>query len=607
MAYNVTVIIPAFNAETTLAQTLDSLLAQTWPGWEAIIVNDGSSDATGAVADAYAANDQRFGVISQPNKGLSGARNTGIANARTEWLLFLDADDWIVPEYLEQMLAQLAAQPELDAVYCGWRRVTPDGRQLDKRHGPQPDDLFATFAYTCAFQPNACIIRRSLAREIDGFDPVFRTCQDWDFWQRAVRLGAQFGQLKASLALYRMRPDSASMNGWKLLPDGLRAITNGHAADPRIKQPAPEYAQGLPQANLSQARLHFVCWAAGLVIGRGESAVAMFAEVVRDHAPDLDAGLVADYLFQACPLPTCRVPHQWLELWPQLISHIDEFLAALEQQAQAKGLARQARIALERMIVEHATSAPPFTVGGTAVVQLEVTEPLLDFQLSTGITQLHVIVELERTPLGRIDVPVFDGIVRQDDLKSAIAGAFAWPILGAFFERGVYHELMISHGPSGAMICRNNICLTTAVPEHDKRFWQRVHDRIGWVVFLQEVWDRPNWLEKHFYNSNTDEPRTRPRFITSDVLDIDVAEELRDVVVWGKALRVRLVVGGEVITESTIPVEHKVVRAAQLRAQLTTEAGFKLCMAVVREGLLGQPLDGSGSLRQRLIAAAQYR
>lgn len=107
----VSVIVPAYNLETLLPRCLDSLLAQTFARWECVVVDDGSADGTGAVADAYAAKDPRFVVIHQQNGGVSAARNAGIEAARAPDLLFLDGDDALEPFALEWLAARLAQWP----------------------------------------------------------------------------------------------------------------------------------------------------------------------------------------------------------------------------------------------------------------------------------------------------------------------------------------------------------------------------------------------------------------------------------------------------------------------------------------------------------------
>src|SRR5690242_10600305 len=109
----VSIVIPAYNAAKTLAEAVASLQAQTFEAWEAIVVDDGSTDDTLSIANRLAVAEQRLRVISQSNHGVSAARNAGIDSARAEWLLFLDADDWLLPMCLERMLGCVAADRQL--------------------------------------------------------------------------------------------------------------------------------------------------------------------------------------------------------------------------------------------------------------------------------------------------------------------------------------------------------------------------------------------------------------------------------------------------------------------------------------------------------------
>ena len=102
------IIIPVYNVESYLRQCLDSVLAQTFGDWEAICVNDGSTDGSAAILEEYAAKDDRFKVITQANAGLSAARNAGIKEAQGEYVLFLDSDDWLEPTALQTLDTQLS-------------------------------------------------------------------------------------------------------------------------------------------------------------------------------------------------------------------------------------------------------------------------------------------------------------------------------------------------------------------------------------------------------------------------------------------------------------------------------------------------------------------
>ena len=100
----VSVIVPIYNVEKYLRRALDSILSQTHKDWEAILVDDGSTDGSGYIAEEYASRDHRFKVIHKPNGGLSDARNAGMQHIKGEFLLFLDSDDFLHPQLMELCL-----------------------------------------------------------------------------------------------------------------------------------------------------------------------------------------------------------------------------------------------------------------------------------------------------------------------------------------------------------------------------------------------------------------------------------------------------------------------------------------------------------------------
>ncbi len=102
------IIIPVYNVAPYLRQCLDSVLAPTFGDWEAICVNDGSTDGSAAILEEYAGRDNRFKVVTQTNGGLSAARNTGLKEAQGEYVLFLDSDDWLEPSALQTLNFQFS-------------------------------------------------------------------------------------------------------------------------------------------------------------------------------------------------------------------------------------------------------------------------------------------------------------------------------------------------------------------------------------------------------------------------------------------------------------------------------------------------------------------
>jgi glycosyltransferase involved in cell wall biosynthesis len=352
----VSVIVAAFNASETIAETLDSLLAQTHADWEAIVVDDGSSDGTSAVVEAFARGEPRIRLMRQPNAGEAGARNTGIGAARYDWLLFLDADDWIDRRHLGLMTAALAADPGLDAVHCRYARVAADGTAVVDPYLAPEGDMFATWARRSAFPVHACVVRKSLVDAVGRFDTSFLKSTDWDLWQRVARTGARFGSVPEVLAFYRMTPNAASLDARQLLVDGLRVLRQGHGPDPRVRDPHPSHVQGEPPEGVATQAFYLLSWCAGLSLGAGRDPGPLLELVAGERFPELYPPAVAQCLFDSATLPRCESAVAWERLWPAIRGEVERYLAALEATAGAPGLAEQASLELARMALTQAPS-----------------------------------------------------------------------------------------------------------------------------------------------------------------------------------------------------------------------------------------------------------
>jgi peptidoglycan/xylan/chitin deacetylase (PgdA/CDA1 family) len=440
---------------------------------------------------------------------------------------------------------------------------------------------------------------------VGGFDSALKTCPDWDLWQRIARTGARFEAIPDVLARYRMRPNSAGVNGRQILSDGLKAIERAYLPDPRVPVPDPRYANGAPIEQLSGARLHFTCWAAGLVIGSGGDACQLLSAVEEDREPGLDLDMIALMIFEAALLPTCRTPSEWVEIWPGLEPRIDRFLSALESQSMAPGLAIRVRNILERRIVDNVPERRPLTVGRTHAVKLDITEPIPDLFPPAPAERLLCALYIEGESLGNIELPICDGMVPAQIIADAIVAEHAWPILGRFFERTLYHQLDVKRDARGVSIWRGDLCLARGLEEGEDEFWISAHNRIGWAVFLQELWGRPDWPLSRFYNSWAVRKKTGKRVAAGDEHAVEVSNGLSDIRVSGRELRLVPMVGGVAVGAVTIRAEQEVMRAHQIRAVITARGGLELCRAAVREGVLGKPLSAApASLRERLAVAA---
>ena len=202
----VTVVIPAFNAERYLAQALESVEGQTCKPDECLVVDDGSTDATGAVARSF----PFVRYVYKPNGGDASARNRGIEEAGGDLIAFLDSDDVWRPRKLEKQLALFMNQPELAMVYCGVEVVDHDLNQLEiLRAAPQRSALRNTLLVEKPYMTgigSTGIVRTEIARET-RFDERLKASADWAF-AVSVALRHPVERVDSALVFYRQHTSS---------------------------------------------------------------------------------------------------------------------------------------------------------------------------------------------------------------------------------------------------------------------------------------------------------------------------------------------------------------------------------------------------------------
>jgi glycosyltransferase involved in cell wall biosynthesis len=224
----VSIITPCYKAEHYIGATIESVQRQTLADWEHIVVDDGSPDGAADIVAAAAQEEPRLQLIRQPNRGVSAARNTGFraADAESDYLLFLDADDCLVPTMLERMAGYMDAHPAVAMVHCGHRYIDNHGELLPQRdthimglprYVPQglrvgrltPDCVetpFVSIYANAGVVPSICMLRRSVYEATSGWDEAFgQHHEDTDlFLQIALRGPVHF--FPEELVWYRRHP-----------------------------------------------------------------------------------------------------------------------------------------------------------------------------------------------------------------------------------------------------------------------------------------------------------------------------------------------------------------------------------------------------------------
>jgi glycosyltransferase involved in cell wall biosynthesis len=200
----ISIIVPCYNQGMYLKETIQSALASSYRPIEILIINDGSTDNSLALAKALEAQHPEVRVLDQANAGVTKARNAGIAAAQGEYILPLDGDDLISPCYIEQGLAILATRPEVKVVYCQAEKFSDSGRKPWKL---KPFSLQQLAKDNMIFV--SALFRKADALAVGGFSEDMQLGrEDWEFWIKLLKNGGGVVQLPLVGFYYRLTPTS---------------------------------------------------------------------------------------------------------------------------------------------------------------------------------------------------------------------------------------------------------------------------------------------------------------------------------------------------------------------------------------------------------------
>ncbi len=223
MAGNVSIIVPCYNQAEYLGETLNSVIKQSYPNWECIIVNDGSSDNSEQIALEYCKKDNRFKYLFQSNQGPSTARNNGIAQTSGEFILPLDGDDIIGETYIEKCVKHFQSHPQTKLVYC-------KAQFLGTMQGlwNLPEYNYKDFIWrNCIF--NSAMFRRVDYNKTQGYNPnMCFGLEDWDFWLSLLQEHDCVYRIPEAIFFYRRKDDSRDSTAHLHLSEMQEQIVLNH-------------------------------------------------------------------------------------------------------------------------------------------------------------------------------------------------------------------------------------------------------------------------------------------------------------------------------------------------------------------------------------------
>lgn len=332
-APRVSVIVPCYNVADRVRDTLSSVLDQTHPEWELILVDDGSNDGTTAVLDSLVAVEPRAFAVRQRNQGLAGARNTGLAIARSDRILFLDAGDTLMPEALATLNDLLDAHPDSGAAFGGYKMVGPQGEQSDWTEAPAKMELaFPDFVRTNPVSTDSLLFQRSWLEQAGSFDTDMPACEDWDLWSRVGRCGCEYVGTPSIVSSYHMSPNSMSRRVSRMLEAGWAVLERNHGPDERCLHADPRYFHGQDVEDLPDALTDWCTYCLAVAFAQsGMDGSDRLLRQIGTRLKTLDPRRTAVHLYVAIPYARCVFPDQWPLLWQSLQGEIRRWLKQMRQ------------------------------------------------------------------------------------------------------------------------------------------------------------------------------------------------------------------------------------------------------------------------------------
>jgi glycosyltransferase involved in cell wall biosynthesis len=288
---DVSVVIACHNAADTVGETLDSLLGQTFQNWEAVCVDDGSTDGTAEILQRFAACDSRFHVVRLAHAGQPAAKNAGLRQGHAPLAMILDADDVAYPDALETLVRVSTVAGHRAVVAPGYEFLTANGRPLGVRRYPEvPEFTVDALLPGNRLSPMALVPTAVLGP--DPFDETLPRCIDWNVWLRLAREGAACITVPRSLFGYRLHRASLSHNADRMIECVRRVLDRW---TPHARRPE----------RLSDVPARLACRYGAIAMASGdEEAVWRYvaalpgAEIVSaDEAPALAAGICGSLQF----------------------------------------------------------------------------------------------------------------------------------------------------------------------------------------------------------------------------------------------------------------------------------------------------------------------
>jgi len=264
------IICPCYNQGHYLTEAVQSVLNQDFVDWELIIIDDGSTDSTSEVANLYAQSDSRIKLIRQENRGLSAARNVGLQLASGECIHLLDADD-IVLNNTYNVVQKAVQNSQADLLVGGYSYFDKTGYFHTHFFVDEFIDTQSILRANIA-PPVAFFFRKELIDIIGNFDTTLKSCEDWDFWIRAEKMGAKIHSISEVLVAYRYVPNSMSRNP-RVMYEALTEVSR-RAGQPDSRLPKEALNNRITKLDYPEIQKIHLITVLGVMLHQGKAEEA---------------------------------------------------------------------------------------------------------------------------------------------------------------------------------------------------------------------------------------------------------------------------------------------------------------------------------------------
>ncbi|MCU0565064.1 MAG: glycosyltransferase [Oculatellaceae cyanobacterium Prado106] len=316
----ISILLPAYNAERFIEAAIVSILQQTFTEFELIVIDDGSTDQTGAIVEALAQQDSRVRLLHSTHGGLSRALNQGIATAQYDWVGRMDADDIALPDRLQKQVEAIHAQPQVVAWGTYAYHINAQGKPLGMaRTGPTTEEEFLRqrqAGHLVQLIHPTVLLRKDVLLAVGGYDPEFELVEELELFDRMAAYGATLA-IPEPLLQYRVHSASVSMQKFFIQRVLMRYVVARHR-DRLAGKPELSYPQFLQdyQQQPWLSRLQRNIRTTGMFYYR--KAGLLFGEAQRMKAVGYLTGAIALH-------PAYSLPRLWNQVLAGHLSHFPRF------------------------------------------------------------------------------------------------------------------------------------------------------------------------------------------------------------------------------------------------------------------------------------------